>query len=198
MALLPTAILAYALGEHEKWGQLQGLDNASWAVLLASCVNGVAISWAGINAQGYVTATTFMVLGNLNKFIVIGFGILVLHEAKSWQARPRQTHETTAAARARRRRPGGADPRQAATTRHAHQQGSTTTNTHRRSGTRRRLLDAPLRSVAALCTRVRARSSRRGATMRKRVIIGRRRSYSIRARTRSCSYRRREMEQQQQ
>ena len=105
MALLPTAILAYALGEHEKWGQLQGLDNASWAVLLASCVNGVAISWAGINAQGYVTATTFMVLGNLNKFIVIGFGILVLHEAKSWQARPRQTHKSTAAARARRRRP---------------------------------------------------------------------------------------------
>ena len=177
MALLPTAILAYALGEHEKWGQLQGLDNASWAVLLASCVNGVAISWAGINAQGYVTATTFMVLGNLNKFIVIGFGILVLHEAKSWQARPRQTHKSTAAARACRRRPGGADPRQAAATMHAHQHGSTaTTSTHRQSGTRRRSLGAPLRSAAALCTRVRARSSRRGQTMLKRVIIGRRRS----------------------
>jgi len=51
-----------------------------------SCVNAVAISWAGINAQAYVTATTFMVLANLNKFVVIGFGILVLQEASSWQA----------------------------------------------------------------------------------------------------------------
>jgi solute carrier family 35 protein len=45
----------------------------------------VGISWAGINAQAYVTATTFMVLANLNKFVVVGFGILVLQEASSWQ-----------------------------------------------------------------------------------------------------------------
>ena len=32
----------------------------SYVLILASCINGVAISWAGINAQGYVTATTFM------------------------------------------------------------------------------------------------------------------------------------------
>jgi len=57
-----------------------------WAFLVLSCVNAVAISWAGINAQAYVTATTFMVLANLNKFVVIGFGILVLQEASSWQA----------------------------------------------------------------------------------------------------------------
>lgn len=58
-----------------------------WALLLASCVNAVGISWAGINAQAYVTATTFMVLANLNKFVVVGFGIVVLQEASSWQAR---------------------------------------------------------------------------------------------------------------
>ena len=58
-----------------------------WAFLVLSCVNAVAISWAGINAQAYVTATTFMVLANLNKFVVIGFGILVLQEASSWQVR---------------------------------------------------------------------------------------------------------------
>mmetsp|Transcript_24564 Transcript_24564/g.55917 ORF Transcript_24564/g.55917 Transcript_24564/m.55917 type:complete len:169 (-) Transcript_24564:202-708(-) len=51
-----------------------------------SCVNAVGISWAGINAQGYVTATTFMVLTNVNKFVVIGFGMFVLNEAKTWQA----------------------------------------------------------------------------------------------------------------
>ncbi len=37
-------------------------------------------------AQAYVSATTFMVLSNLNKFVVVGFGMLVLREASSWQA----------------------------------------------------------------------------------------------------------------
>ena len=41
--------------------------------------------YAGINAQGYVSATTFMVLSNLNKFVVVAFGIVVLREASSWQ-----------------------------------------------------------------------------------------------------------------
>ena len=62
------------------------LDAVGWAMLGASCVNAVAISWAGINAQGYVTATTFMVLANMNKFAVIAFGVAFLHEARSWQA----------------------------------------------------------------------------------------------------------------
>ena len=35
-----------------------------------------------------MTATTFMVLTNVNKFAVVGFGIFVLGEARSWQARP--------------------------------------------------------------------------------------------------------------
>ena len=55
-------------------------------LLFASCINGVGISYAGINAQGYVSATTFMVLSNLNKFVVVGFGMIVLREASSWQA----------------------------------------------------------------------------------------------------------------
>ena len=31
-------------------------------------------------------ATTFMVLSNVNKFVVVGFGMVVLREAHSWQA----------------------------------------------------------------------------------------------------------------
>ena len=33
-----------------------------------------------------MSATTFMVLSNLNKFVVVAFGIMMLHEASSWQA----------------------------------------------------------------------------------------------------------------
>ena len=44
------------------------------------------ISWAGLNAQMYISATTMLVVTNLNKFVVIAFGILFLGESRTWQA----------------------------------------------------------------------------------------------------------------
>ena len=85
-ALIPMTILLVAFGEPARWHLVQGLGVRDWVLLASSCVNAVAISWAGINAQAYVTATTFMVLTNVNKFAVIAFGIFVLGEARSWQA----------------------------------------------------------------------------------------------------------------
>ena len=39
-------------------------------LLLLSCVVGIAIGWAGVNAQAHLTATSFLVVGNVNKFVV--------------------------------------------------------------------------------------------------------------------------------
>lgn len=86
IALLPMCVLLAAFGEPAKWYLARQLTSYQWGLLAASCVNAGAISWAGINAQGYVTATTFMVLTNVNKFAVIAFGIFVLGESRSWQA----------------------------------------------------------------------------------------------------------------
>jgi len=86
VSLLLMAPVVCWFGEHTKWHRFRSLDTTAMALLVGSCVNAVAISWAGINAQGYVTATTFMVLTNLNKFVVIGFGMAVLNEARTWQA----------------------------------------------------------------------------------------------------------------
>ena len=47
---------------------------------------GTVISWAGLNAQMYISATTMLVVTNLNKFVVIAFGILFLGESRTWQA----------------------------------------------------------------------------------------------------------------
>lgn len=85
-ALVPMGALCYYFGEHHRWAILRVGSGADYALLIASCVNAVGISYSGINAQGYVSATTFMVLSNLNKFVVVGFGMLVLREASSWQA----------------------------------------------------------------------------------------------------------------
>lgn len=86
VALLPMTVLLAAFGEPQKWYLVREMTPYQWSLLVASCVNAGAISWAGINAQGYVTATTFMVLTNVNKFAVIAFGIFVLGESRSWQA----------------------------------------------------------------------------------------------------------------
>jgi len=85
-SLVPMGALAAYFGEHHRWALLADVSGADLSLLLVSCVNAVGISYAGINAQGYVSATTFMVLSNLNKFVVVAFGIVVLREANSWQA----------------------------------------------------------------------------------------------------------------
>ena len=50
------------------------------ALVLLSCANGVAISYAGLQVQQRVTATTFMVLTNVNKLVVVAFGALAIGE----------------------------------------------------------------------------------------------------------------------
>jgi len=85
-SLVPMGALAYYFGEHHKWSKLADMNAYAGTLLFVSCVNAVGISYAGINAQGYVSATTFMVLSNLNKFVVVGFGMIALREASSWQA----------------------------------------------------------------------------------------------------------------
>merc|ERR1711920_936143 len=60
-----------------------GMSFYSWGLVALSCLNGVAISYAGLRVQQLVTATTFMVLTNVNKFIVVLFGVIALREALS-------------------------------------------------------------------------------------------------------------------
>ena len=69
-----------------RWGEIIAFSMTQWVLLVLSCINGVAISYAGVNVQKYVTASTFIVLTNTNKFAVVAFGIFVLGEARAWQA----------------------------------------------------------------------------------------------------------------
>ena len=67
VSLVLMGALALYFGEHRRWGGLRYVGAQDLMLLFISCVNAVGISYAGINAQGYVSATTFMVLSNLNK-----------------------------------------------------------------------------------------------------------------------------------
>ena len=87
VSLLPMCIVLSLSHEIQRWQKELGrLTLGDYGLLFLSCINGVAISWAGINVQSYVSATTFTVLANLNKFVVVAFGMLVLNEASSVQS----------------------------------------------------------------------------------------------------------------
>jgi len=82
--LAPNVLLLMLYQEPAMWEEkVGGMSASSWALVALSCVNGVAISYAGLRVQQLVTATTFMVLTNVNKFLVILFGVVALREALS-------------------------------------------------------------------------------------------------------------------
>jgi len=72
--------------EYQHWSIISGRVLSDYLLLLLSCIVGVAIGWSAINAQSYVSASTMLVLTNLNKVIVIAYGMLLLGEARTPQA----------------------------------------------------------------------------------------------------------------
>ena len=55
-----------------------GMSVTGWLVLLLSGVMGTAISVAGTNTRDLLTATSFNIAGNVNKFLSVGFSVLFL------------------------------------------------------------------------------------------------------------------------
>lgn len=86
LLLVPLALSPTRFGELGHVHEIAAFDARQWALLLLSCINGVAISYAAIHLQKFVSASTLMVLANSNKFAVVAFGIFVLGESRSWQA----------------------------------------------------------------------------------------------------------------
>jgi len=82
--LLPCGVLLLVYQEVPHWSTVSStLTYAECMLIGASCLNGLAISYAGLRVQQLVTATTFMVLTNINKFVVIIFGVVALHDPLS-------------------------------------------------------------------------------------------------------------------
>lgn len=72
--------------EYQSWTQVLRKSDYTYLLLFLSCITGLGIGWTAINAQHYVSATTMLVLTNLNKVIVIVYGMLILGESSTPQA----------------------------------------------------------------------------------------------------------------
>jgi len=72
LAMVPLFFIGYGLGEFDKVpGVMASLDGKGWFFVVASCAVGVGISYTGILVQSLITATSFLVLVNANKFVII-------------------------------------------------------------------------------------------------------------------------------
>ena len=75
-AIPPTVLLFFATGENASLNETYVGDNAAlW--LVASCAMGVGISYSGWKTRTVITATTFTLVGVLNKMATIAFTVVV-------------------------------------------------------------------------------------------------------------------------
>jgi len=81
---IPIFVLILAFGEIYRWPTVLTKSFTDYLLLAASCILGVGLGWTSVAAQTYIQATTHMLLTNMNKILVMVFGILVLHETHTW------------------------------------------------------------------------------------------------------------------
>merc|ERR1711988_948945 len=68
----------------KEWGKISNIAKvtpAGWGFIVWSCLCGACISYTAFRAQRRISATSFLVVVNMNKFVVVAYGIIVLGEA---------------------------------------------------------------------------------------------------------------------
>jgi len=77
-------LLIVAAALHGELGEVAGafktMDVWGGFAVASSCVVGVGISYTGIWAQSLISATSFLVLVNANKFVIIFIEVLAMHK----------------------------------------------------------------------------------------------------------------------
>jgi len=72
LGMIPLALVAYFTGEFSELGHaVSKLDHLAVFWVFMTCVVGVGISYCGVWAQSLISATSFLVLVNANKFFII-------------------------------------------------------------------------------------------------------------------------------
>eukprot|EP00415_Alexandrium_ostenfeldii_P004267 UN4267 len=78
--LVPLVVVAWIKSEFDEIGPVfADLDAFGIIMVIASCIVGVGISYCGIWAQSLISATSFLVLVNANKFVIIFVEAFCMH-----------------------------------------------------------------------------------------------------------------------
>jgi len=80
MGLIPVGLAAYFMGEVQSFPAAYAhLTNLDKVYIGLSCVIGLSIGFTGIWAQSLISATSFLVMVNANKFVIIGIEAFGMH-----------------------------------------------------------------------------------------------------------------------
>jgi len=83
LGILPLCVAVWWTDElHKIPAAMAGLSGVNAVWVLASCIVGVGISYCGIWAQSLISATSFMVLVNVNKFAIVLLEVFVMRTKK--------------------------------------------------------------------------------------------------------------------
>uniref|UniRef100_A0A7S3BBG1 EamA domain-containing protein n=1 Tax=Haptolina ericina TaxID=156174 RepID=A0A7S3BBG1_9EUKA len=92
VGMLPDVIFLFAKGEEKDYPDRFDPTSpdrpppVAYVMLGLTCVLGLVMGWSMLNAQQYVTATTMMVMGNVNRILIIVGGAILMGESYSWLA----------------------------------------------------------------------------------------------------------------
>jgi len=79
LGLIPLLVVGLCIGEQTSvWPAFEKLDRMGYVWVILSCFVGCGISYTGVWAQSLISATSFMVLINANKFFIIFLEVFVL------------------------------------------------------------------------------------------------------------------------
>jgi len=80
LGILPEWFLGFVIfDEATKWVEhpMAAWPSGAWGALLLSCILGTAIAYAGFNCRNVLSATSFTVVGVLNKMITVLINVLI-------------------------------------------------------------------------------------------------------------------------
>eukprot|EP00466_Bigelowiella_natans_P017089 jgi/Bigna1/51383/estExt_Genewise1.C_1880008 len=77
---MPVMMVVFGEFKMNITGTFTSMTPSGWAFVLWSCLCGLSISYVGFRAQRRISATSFLIIVNLNKILVVAFGIIVLGE----------------------------------------------------------------------------------------------------------------------
>jgi hypothetical protein len=81
LALPMLAVVLLIQGEHNLVGdRIVAVNAAGWFWIVATCILGFMISTSGFGLQKLVSATTFLVVNNITKFLNIFLGMVFLND----------------------------------------------------------------------------------------------------------------------
>eukprot|EP00041_Stephanoeca_diplocostata_P004690 m.49027 g.49027 ORF g.49027 m.49027 type:complete len:313 (-) comp15289_c0_seq1:226-1164(-) len=85
LSIPPTLFLGMVLGDFEKYQTVEASENASLWIGL-SCIFGIAIGYSGWWCRDLISATSYTLVGVINKLLTVTISVAFINKSASWMS----------------------------------------------------------------------------------------------------------------